>query len=60
MLAKALASQIEIFAPAKYGMIPELVPATRLSRANGLINMMTNVAVIAGDDLDVDPLNGSG
>ena len=44
----ALSSQSAIFGPAKYGMIPELVPAARLSRANGLINMMTNIAVIVG------------
>ncbi len=44
----ALSSQSAIFGPAKYGMIPELVPPGRLSRANGIINMMTNVAVIVG------------
>lgn len=44
----ALSSQSAIFGPAKYGMIPELVPTAQLSRANGLINMMTNVAVIVG------------
>lgn len=44
----ALSSQSAIFGPAKYGMIPELVKPTNLSRANGLINMMTNLAVIVG------------
>ena len=44
----ALSSQSAIFGPAKYGMIPELVSTAQLSRANGLINMMTNVAVIVG------------
>ncbi len=44
----ALASQSAFFGPAKYGMIPELVDDTQLSRANGTINMMTNLAVIAG------------
>lgn len=44
----ALACQSAIFGPAKYGMIPELVDDTQLSRANGMINMMTNLAVIAG------------
>ncbi len=43
-----LAIQSTFFGPAKYGMIPELVPAHDLSRANGVINMMTNIAVIAG------------
>ena len=44
----ALSSQSAIFGPAKYGMIPELVSACQLSRANGIINMMTNIAVIVG------------
>lgn len=44
----ALACQSAFFGPAKYGMIPELVPSSRLSRANGMINMMTNIAVIVG------------
>ena len=43
-----LASQSAFFGPAKYGMIPELVDDGDLSRANGTINMMTNIAVIAG------------
>ncbi|MEW4490685.1 MFS transporter [Thalassoglobus sp. JC818] len=44
----ALACQSAFFGPAKYGMIPELVPVSRISRANGLIGMMSNVAVIVG------------
>ena len=44
----ALACQSAFFGPAKYGMIPELVESRDLSRANGLINMMTNIAVIIG------------
>lgn len=44
----ALAIQSAFFGPAKYGMIPELVEARELSRANGLINMFTNIAVIVG------------
>lgn len=44
----ALTTQSTFFGPAKYGMIPELVPDQDLSRANGTINMMTNLAVIAG------------
>ena len=44
----ALSSQSAIFGPAKYGMIPELVSPCQLSRANGIINMMTNLAVIFG------------
>jgi acyl-[acyl-carrier-protein]-phospholipid O-acyltransferase/long-chain-fatty-acid--[acyl-carrier-protein] ligase len=44
----ALTCQSAFFGPAKYGMIPELVPSQDLSRANGTINMMTNIAVIVG------------
>lgn len=44
----ALACQSSFFGPAKYGMIPELVDSGDLSRANGTINMMTNLAVILG------------
>ncbi|MCD0458449.1 MFS transporter [Roseiconus lacunae] len=44
----ALTCQSSFFGPAKYGMIPELVVDRHLSRANGAINMMTNVAVIVG------------
>ena len=44
----ALACQSAFFGPAKYGMIPELVESRDLSRANGTINMMTNLAVIIG------------
>lgn len=44
----ALTCQSSFFGPAKYGMIPELVEDSDLSRANGTINMMTNVAVIVG------------
>lgn len=44
----ALCCQSSFFGPAKYGMIPELVDDKDLSRANGAINMLTNVAVIMG------------
>jgi len=44
----ALTCQSAFFGPAKYGMIPELVDSRDLSRANGTINMMTNLAVIIG------------
>jgi acyl-[acyl-carrier-protein]-phospholipid O-acyltransferase/long-chain-fatty-acid--[acyl-carrier-protein] ligase len=43
-----LTCQSAFFGPAKYGMIPELVDDGDLSRANGTINMMTNIAVIVG------------
>jgi acyl-[acyl-carrier-protein]-phospholipid O-acyltransferase/long-chain-fatty-acid--[acyl-carrier-protein] ligase len=43
-----LATQSTFFSPAKYGMIPELVPKPLISRSNGLLNMTTNIAVITG------------
>ncbi len=43
-----LTCQSTFFGPAKYGMIPELVNSDELSRANGAINMLTNIAVIFG------------
>jgi MFS family permease len=44
----ALTCQSAFFGPAKYGMILEFVGDRDLSRANGTINMMTNLAVIVG------------
>ncbi len=43
-----LSVQSSFFGPAKYGVIPEIVHDDQLSMANGVINMLTNVAVIAG------------
>jgi acyl-[acyl-carrier-protein]-phospholipid O-acyltransferase/long-chain-fatty-acid--[acyl-carrier-protein] ligase len=37
-----------IFAPAKYGIIPELVGPDRISQANGLLVMLTYLAIILG------------
>ena len=44
----ALTCQSAFFGPAKYGMIAELVKDSDLSRANGSINMLTNLSVIIG------------
>ncbi len=44
----AFATVSSFFGPVKYGMIAELVDAKELSRANGILNMATNVAVIVG------------
>ena len=43
-----LATQSTFFSPAKYGMIPEIVPKANVSRANGILNMTTNVSIITG------------
>ncbi len=37
-----------LFSPAKYGIVPEMLPAEQLSRANGLLEMSTFVAVVVG------------
>jgi acyl-[acyl-carrier-protein]-phospholipid O-acyltransferase/long-chain-fatty-acid--[acyl-carrier-protein] ligase len=44
----AFATVSSFFGPVKYGMIAELVDQKELSRANGILNMATNVAVIVG------------
>jgi acyl-[acyl-carrier-protein]-phospholipid O-acyltransferase/long-chain-fatty-acid--[acyl-carrier-protein] ligase len=36
------------FSPAKYGILPEALPESHLSRANGLLEMSTFVAIVAG------------
>ncbi len=43
-----LAIQSSFYGPAKFGVIPDIVDEHRLSQANGLINMLTNIAVILG------------
>ena len=43
-----LSTQSAFFGPCKYGMIPDLVVRGQISRANGVINMLTNVSAIAG------------
>lgn len=40
--------QSGLFSPAKYGILPELTPHERLSAANGLMEMCTFFAIIAG------------
>jgi acyl-[acyl-carrier-protein]-phospholipid O-acyltransferase/long-chain-fatty-acid--[acyl-carrier-protein] ligase len=36
------------FSPAKYGIVPELLPDSELSRANGLLEMSTFAAIVLG------------
>ena len=43
-----LASESAFFSPSKYGVIREYTGVDQLSRANGLLNASTNVAIIAG------------
>jgi len=43
-----LALQSTFFSPAKYGIVPEVLPDRDLSRANGLLEMSTFVAIVGG------------
>lgn len=43
-----LSTHSAMFGPSKYGIIPELVPRDRVSRANGLITSFTYLAIITG------------
>ncbi len=43
-----LALQATLFSPAKYGILPEMLPDRDLSRANGLLEMSTFVAIVVG------------
>jgi acyl-[acyl-carrier-protein]-phospholipid O-acyltransferase/long-chain-fatty-acid--[acyl-carrier-protein] ligase len=46
-----LATQANFFSPAKYGILPETVSEANLSRANGLLELTTFIAIIAGSSL---------
>lgn len=52
-----LAVQSSFYGPAKFGIIPDVVESNQLSHANGLINAVTNVAIILGS-LVAGPLAG--
>lgn len=43
-----MASQSALFSPAKYGILPEMLPDSRLSWGNGVIQMGTMAAIISG------------
>lgn len=43
-----MSAQSALFSPTKYGILPELVPEERLTKANGLLVMMTFIATILG------------
>lgn len=44
-----MAMQSSFFSPAKYGILPEILPETRLSWGNGLLNLWTFIAIILGN-----------
>ncbi len=43
-----MAAQSALFGPSKYGIIPELVPKDKISKANGYLSSFTYIAVIVG------------
>jgi acyl-[acyl-carrier-protein]-phospholipid O-acyltransferase / long-chain-fatty-acid--[acyl-carrier-protein] ligase len=43
-----LGTQATFFSPAKYGILPEAVGEARISRANGLLELTTFVAIVVG------------
>lgn len=43
-----MAAQSALFSPSKYGILPEAIPEPRLSWGNGILQMMTMVAIITG------------
>ncbi len=43
-----LATQANFFSPAKYGILPEILPERDLSRANALLELTTFVAIVIG------------
>jgi acyl-[acyl-carrier-protein]-phospholipid O-acyltransferase/long-chain-fatty-acid--[acyl-carrier-protein] ligase len=47
-LLGATGLQSALFSPAKYGILPELLPHERLSRGNGQIELWTFVAIVSG------------
>jgi acyl-[acyl-carrier-protein]-phospholipid O-acyltransferase/long-chain-fatty-acid--[acyl-carrier-protein] ligase len=43
-----VASEAAFFSPAKYGILPEIVPLSELSYANGLLQTTTYIAILSG------------
>jgi len=43
-----MAAQSSFFGPAKYGLLPEAFAHEKLSMANGVLNMTTNLAILVG------------
>ena len=43
-----MATHSAIFSPSKYGLLPEILPESRLSWGNGIIQMTTMIAIISG------------
>ncbi len=48
VILACMGAQSAIFSPAKYGILPELLPHSRLSLGNGVLEMWSTLAIIAG------------
>ncbi len=48
LILALMGAQSAVFSPAKYGILPEILPHRRLSDGNGLMEMWTFIAIIAG------------
>lgn len=46
-----LGTQSAFFSPSKYGVIPDLVPQNQISYANGILSMLTMIAIVSGQIL---------
>lgn len=44
----SMAAQSALFGPSKYGIIPEIVPEEKVSKANGIMTSLTFLAIIFG------------
>lgn len=51
ILLALMGAQSALLSPAKYGILPELLPKERLSVGNGLLEMWTMIAIIVGTGL---------
>jgi len=43
-----MGAQSTLFAPAKYGVMPEILPTSKLSSGNGILELLTFLAIILG------------
>ncbi len=48
LVLAGMGAQSALFAPAKYGILPELLPHEKLSRGNGLLELCSFVAIVLG------------
>lgn len=46
-----LAAQANFFSPAKYGILPEMLPSSQLTKANGLLELSTFAAIVLGSSV---------